>query len=378
MTVVQVTLNRREKSVLERETRDGNRGWYAIGCGRWAQPHAREENRSDQVAMPTNLPPEYFEVDKRYRAATSIEQKVECLQELLGTIPKHKGTDKLRADLRRRLSKLKVASQARRGVSRRDSAFRIDKQDAGQVIVVGPANVGKSALVATLTSASPEVADQPHTTWTPTPGMMPMEDIRIQLIDTPSLDREYVEPELVNLIRRSDLILLVVDLQTYPIQQLEYTIAFLDEHGIAPRRLKDRQTGERLTTFIPLLVVVNKSDDEDWDEDFEVLQELLEDDWPLLPVSATTGRNLERLKQEVFEQLEIIRVYTKPPGKEPDLGAPFILKRGSTMEEFAGKVHQDFFKNLKSARVWGSAAFEGQMVGRDHILRDGDVVELRT
>ena len=328
--------------------------------------------------MPTNLPPEYFEVDKRYRAATSIEQKVECLQELLGTIPKHKGTDKLRADLRRRLSKLKVASQARRGVSRRDSAFRIDKQDAGQVIVVGPANVGKSALVATLTSASPEVADQPHTTWTPTPGMMPMEDIRIQLIDTPSLDREYVEPELVNLIRRSDLILLVVDLQTYPIQQLEYTIAFLDEHGIAPRRLKDRQTGERLTTFIPLLVVVNKSDDEDWDEDFDVLQELLEDDWPLLPVSATTGRNLERLKQEVFEQLEIIRVYTKPPGKEPDLGAPFILKRGSTMEEFAGKVHQDFFKNLKSARVWGSAAFEGQMVGRDHILRDGDVVELRT
>ncbi len=327
--------------------------------------------------MPTNLPPEYFEVEERYRAAKSPAERIACLEELISTVPKHKGTDKLRGDLRRRLSKLKTAAQTRKGVSRQVSAFRIDKEGAGQVVVVGPPNVGKSALVAALTNATPEVADYPYTTWTPTPGMMPVENIQIQLIDTPPLNRDFAEPESLNLIRRSDLILLVVDLQTYPIQQLDDTIAFLQEHRIAPRRLKDRYSEQRRLTFKPLLVLVNKNDDESSDGDFEVLCELLEDDWPLLPVSATTGRNLERLKQVLFERLEIIRVYSRPPGKEADLSAPFVLKKGSTVADFAGKVHRDFFEKLKTARVWGSAVYDGQMVGRDHVLHDGDVVELR-
>jgi ribosome-interacting GTPase 1 len=327
--------------------------------------------------MPTNLPPEALEAEQRYRAAQTVAEKIASLEEFISAIPKHKGTDKLRADLRRRLSKLKSAAQSQKKVSRQESPFQIDKEGAGQVVVVGPANVGKSALVAALTNATPEVADYPYTTWTPTPGMMPMENIQIQLIDTPPLNRDYVEPELIELIRRSDLILLVVDLQGYPIQQLEDTIALLQENRIMPHHLKDRYTEQRLLTFLPLLVLVNKNDDQSTDEDFEVLCELFEEAWPLLPVSATTGRNLERLKQVVFERLEIIRVYSKPPGKEPDLNAPFVLKKGSTVEEFAGKVHQDFLEQLKSARVWGSGVYDGQMVGRDHILHDGDVVELR-
>ena len=333
--------------------------------------------KDERIAMPTNLPPEYFEVDRRYRAARSPEEKVACLEELLGTIPKHKGTDHLRADLRRRLSKLRAASQTRKGASKQVSAFRIDREGAGQAVLVGLANVGKSALVAALTNATPEVADYPFTTWTPTPGMMPVQDIQIQLIDTPPLNRDFIEPELMHLIRRSDLILLVVDLQTYPIEQLEDTVAILQEHGIVPRHLQDRYTEQRGLTFISFLVVVNKNDDESSDEDMEVLQELLGDDWPLLPVSATTGRHFERLKQAVFEWLEIMRVYTKPPGEAPDLSAPYVLKKGTTVEEFAGKVHQDFIQNLKSARVWGSATYDGQMVSRDHVLQDGDVVELR-
>ncbi|GIK37701.1 MAG: hypothetical protein BroJett011_15340 [Chloroflexota bacterium] len=130
-------------------------------------------------------------------------------------------------------------------------------------------------------------------------------------------------------------------------------------------------------TFLPLLVVVNKDDDARLDEDFEILQELLGAEWPLLPVSVMTGRNLERLKQAIFERLDIIRVYAKPPGKEPDFGTPFVLRKGGTVEEFAGKIHQDFLHKLKSARVWGTAVYDGQMVGRDHVLHDGDVVELR-
>jgi len=327
--------------------------------------------------MPINLPPAAVEAERRYRAARSVAQKIVCLEEFISTVPKHKGTDKLRADLRRRLSRLKTTSKARKGVGRRDSAFRIDKEGAGQVVVVGPANVGKSALVAALTNATPEVADSPFTTWKPTPGMMPLENIQIQLVDTPPLNRDFVEPELVDLIRGPDLILLVVDLQTDPVQQLEDTIAFLQEHRIVPRHLQDRYAEQRRLTFIPLLVLANKNDDENSDEDFEIFCELLEDDWPLLPVSATSGRNLERLKRVVFERLEVIRIYSKPPGKEPNLSAPFILKKGGTVAEFAGKVHQDFFERLKTARVWGSAVYDGQMVRRDYVLHDGDVVELR-
>jgi hypothetical protein len=98
----------------------------------------------------------------------------------------------------------------------------------------------------------------------------------------------------------------------------------------------------------------------------------------LLPVSAETGRNLDWLRRAVFDRLEIIRVYSKPPGEEPDLSAPFVMEKGGTVEDFATKVHQDFLQTLKSARIWGEGVYDGQMVGRDHVLHDGDVVELRT
>jgi ribosome-interacting GTPase 1 len=327
--------------------------------------------------MPTNLPPEYFEVEKRFRAAKSPAEKVALLEELISTVPKHKGTDHLRADLRRRLSQLRAEARSKKGASRRESVFRIEREGAGQVVVVGPANVGKSALVAALTNATPEVADYPYTTWEPTPGMMPVEDIQIQLVDTPPLDRDYVEPELLDLIRRSDLILLVVDLQTDPLGQLEETLAILRENRIVPHRWKDRYSEDERVTFKPILVLANKADDERSNELFELFCQLLDEEWPCLPVSAATGRNLEGLKRAVFENLGIIRVYAKPPGKEPDFSAPFVLKKGSTVQDLAGKVHKDFLEKLTAARVWGSAEFDGQMVQRDYVLQDGDVVELR-
>jgi hypothetical protein len=327
--------------------------------------------------MPTNLPPDYFAVEEQYRAASTPEEKARHLEEMLRIIPKHKGTDKLRGNLRRKLSKLKTAAESAKGKSRQESVYHIDREGAGQVVVVGPANVGKSALVAALTNARPEVAEYPFTTWTPTPGMMPIDNIQVQLIDTPPLDGEYVEGELMGLIRRADLILLVIDLQGYPIEQLENTIAFLEENRIIPLQRREEVEHERGMVYIPLLVLVNKNDDETTDGDFEVLCELLGDGWRMLPISAETGRHVEPFKQAVYEQLGIIRVYSKPPGREPDRSAPFVLPRGSTVEEFAGKVHQDFLRQLKSARVWGSATFEGQMVGRDHVLHDGDVVELK-
>jgi len=326
--------------------------------------------------MATNLPPEYFDAEERYRAAKSPGEKITCIEELLRIVPKHKGTDKLRAGLRKRLSKLKTTAQAKKSAGKRESAFRIDKEGARQVVLVGPVNVGKSALVSALTNAKPKVADFPHTTWKPTPGMMPMENIQIQLVDTPPLNRDFMEPELLDLIRRSDYILVVVDLQTDPVYQLEDSVVLLQEHRIAPDHLKERYHEQRGLIFIPFLVLTNKFDDKHYDENFEIFCELLEDDWPLLPVSAATGRNLEQLKRTLFERLEIIRVYSKAPGKEPDFTEPFILKKGDTVADFASKVHQDFSRKLKTARIWGEAVYDGQMVQRDHMLSDNDVLEL--
>ena len=326
--------------------------------------------------MSTNLPPEYFQVEERYRAAKAPADKIAYIEEMLKIVPKHKGTDKMRAGLRKRLSKMKALSQSKKGVSKRESVFRIDKEGAGQVVILGPANVGKSALVATLTNATPEVADFPRTTWKPTPGMMPVENIQIQLIDTPPVNPDYMEPELLDLFRRPDYILLVVDLQTDPVQQLEDTAALLQEHRIVPSHLQDLYTEQRNLAVIPFLVLANKNDDEATDENYEIFCELLEDDWPSIPVSTITGRNLELLKQTLFERLEIIRVYSKVPGKDPDLTQPFVLKKGDTIADFAGKVHKDFVVKLKVARVWGNDVFDGQMVQRDYVLQEGDTAEI--
>lgn len=327
--------------------------------------------------MPTNLPPEYFDAEERYKAAQTPEERVARLEELLSTIPKHKGTDHLRADLRRRLSKLREAASTKKSVSRHESAYHIGREGAGQVAVVGPPNVGKSSLVVALTNATPEVAQFPFTTWTPTPGMMQVENVQIQLIDTPPLSEEYVEPQLMDLIRRADFLLVMLDIQAYPLQQLEDVLALMAEQRIAPVEHRDQFAG-RFATFKKMIFVVNKVDDVLWDEEFDVLCELVEPEWKLLPISVTEGRNLEGLRWHVFESMGIIRVYSKPPGREADTSTPFVMRRGSTVEEFAGKVHKDFLKDLKSARIWGSGVFEGQMVSRDHVLHDGDIVELRT
>jgi ribosome-interacting GTPase 1 len=327
--------------------------------------------------MPTNLPPEYFDAEKRYRSAKTPAEKLTCLEEMLTIIPKHKGTDKLRADLRKRISKTKSAAQTKRSLSKHESVFHINKEGAGQVVIVGPPNVGKSALLAAVTNAAPEVADFPHTTWKPTPGMMPVENIQIQLIDTPPLSRDYVESEMMDLIRRCDLVLLMVDLQTDPLRHLEDTVALLEEQRIAPLRLKDRYADVYAMSLIPFLVLANKNDDERTDENLVIFRELLGDNWPMVSASVATGRNLELFKAAIVERLNIIRVYTKSPGKKPDPRSPFVLKKGCTMADFAGKIHQDFAHKLKSARVWGTSVFDGQLVQRDYVLQDGDIVELQ-
>ncbi len=325
--------------------------------------------------MPANLPPDYFEAERLFREAESTTEKIARLEDLISTVPKHKGTDRLRADLRRKLAELKREPRSHKGGARRASAFNIGREGAGQVALIGPPNVGKSALLDALTNATPEIAESPFTTWEPLPGMMAYEDVQIQLIDTPPLNAEYTDPGLLDLVRRADLVLLVVDVQGDPVGQLEESVALLQEHRIHPRH-RSEELGPDAGTYVPILLVANKSDTDADGELFNLFIALLDEEWPMVDVSATTGRHLDALKQRIFEALEIIRVYSKVPGEPPDMVAPYTLRQGSTVAEMAAKVHRDFYENLKTARIWGADVYDGQMVSRDHVLSDGDIVEL--
>jgi ribosome-interacting GTPase 1 len=208
--------------------------------------------------------------------------------------------------------------------------------------------------------------------------MMDFENVQIQLIDTPPLSEEYIEPTLFDLLRRADLIMLVVDIQSAPAEQLELSLDLLKAHWIVPTQLRETVTDRRFVPK-PFLLVGTKHDSAADDELLEIVEMLLDARWlPLLTVSAETGHHLDDLRRAVYDKLGIMRIYSKPPLADADLTSPFVLPKESTVETFAAKVHRDFYDNLKSARVWGSGAFDGQMVSRDYVLADGDVVELRT
>jgi len=284
----------------------------------------------------------------------------------------------MQGELRRRLAKLKQESEhARRaGPTRGAPVYQVEKEGAGQAVLAGAPNTGKSALVRRLTHAAPEVADYPFTTRMALPGMMPFEDIQIQLVDLPPLDAQYGEAWVPQAIRNADAVLVVVDLGAADLlDEIENTIALLDKAKIA---LEPRASLPYGYVAKPALVVANKVDLSGARENFEAFTELYAGRFPAVGVSAGTGEGLEEFKRAVFEMLGILRVYTKEPGKKADLTRPYVLRARATVAELAGRVHKDILAHLKYARVWGHGKFEGQMVHRDHALVDRDIVELHT
>jgi ribosome-interacting GTPase 1 len=324
--------------------------------------------------MSANLTPQYLDAEKRFKSARTSEEKIVALEEMMATIPRHKGTEKMQAELKRRLSKLR-AEQSRRPTSRIGIIHRVEKEGAGQVAMVGPPNSGKSQLVRMLTHARPEVADYPFTTRIPLPGMMPFEDVQVQLVDLPPVHPEFPESWLYQIIRNADAALLVVDLGDPDLlEDLDTTLGQLANSKVQLGQGELPNTPGWLRK--PTLLVANKVDASGAAEAFEILHELYGARFPMLPVSAESGEGLEQLRQTVFDMLEVIRVYTKAPGKRLERTAPYLLKRGSRLVDLAAHVHQDFLAQLKYARLWGHGKFEGQMVNRDHVLEDKDVVEL--
>jgi uncharacterized protein len=331
--------------------------------------------------MPANLTPVYHEAEAAYKAAVTTEEKIVALEEMLRVMPKHKGTEKLQADLRSRLSKLK-REPARKTGGTRAAGHRLPAEGAGQVALVGPPNAGKSALVARLTKAQPEVADYPMTTRDATPGMMPFGDIAFQLVDLPPLCDEHVEYWVYDLIRGADLAWLVVSIDD-PLGGVELVERLLLQKAIrlipagpteAAPAPAERRPG---WTWLPAFLVVTGLDRPGSREDLQVMDELLAGGWPWIAVSPITGEGLGPLGDRTFDALEIIRVYTREPGHPPDMERPFTLPRGATVEALARAIHGDIAEQLKYARIWGPSAFDGQKVRADHVLEDGDVVELR-
>ncbi|HEY6102160.1 MAG TPA: GTPase [bacterium] len=325
--------------------------------------------------MPANLTPDYMAADKKFKAATTPQDRLVALEEMLSAIPKHKGTEKMQADIKRRIAKLRSETQKRRGAARGKPFYHVDKEGAGQLVLVGAPNSGKSALLRALSHAEPEVAEYPFTTRAPLPGMMTYENIQIQLVDLPPIDAEQSEGWLYGIIRTADGVLLVIDLANDDIlAETEEVLRLLREANIELRAAPEAPLGDAPQQK-PTLVVATKLDARGAGERLAIFREFMGSRLTILPVSAQAGTGLDGLREAGFRLLDVIRIYSKPPGKKADFTAPFILKRGATVVDAAEAVHKDLVEKLKYARLW-NRTHQGQMVGRDHLLEDGDILEI--
>jgi ribosome-interacting GTPase 1 len=327
--------------------------------------------------VPANLTPQYKEAELRFRQAGSRDDKLEALREMIALLPKHKGTEKIQADLRKRVAKLEEEATHAVRPGHRADAGHVPREGAGQWVLLGPPNAGKSSLLRALTHAHPEIADYPFTTHAPQPGMMPFEDVQVQLVDTPAVAAGHVEPYLANLVRGADGVVLVLDVAADDVDEAVRALRELLERArVWPQARPRPPDASPMLLSKPVLVASNKCD-LDEDGTFAVLaQEAVGVELPFFRVSADRGDGLDDLKRVLFRELKKIRVHTKEPGQKPDTGKPFVLPEGATIEDLAAIVHHDLASRLKFARIWGHARFGGQQVDRHHMLSDRDVVEL--
>jgi uncharacterized protein len=316
--------------------------------------------------MPANLPPAYFEEEKRLREAKNADDKIAIIERMLAIIPHHKGTDHLIAQLRSKISKLREEKERRPQAQRKlDLLYNIKKEGVGQVLFIGFPNSGKSALVGALSGEPLEVGDYPYTTRILQTRMMRHEDVWVQLVDTPALGDESQAMWFGNMLRKADVIIAVPGLSGA--LETEYELVLEEVKQQLPQ-IEDQAEA--------LFVVVSKADLTQYAKSLEEFEKKVAGPGRVIPVSATQDMNLHALRQTLFEKLGIIRVYSKLPGKKPDFDAPFVLKRGSTTLDLALKVHKDFVANLRYTKLWRRMEHNGMMVSKDFVLEDRDVIEL--
>jgi ribosome-interacting GTPase 1 len=337
--------------------------------------------------MPTNVTAEYKKAEAAFRQAREPRERLDCLREMLRAIPKHKGTEHLQADIKSRIKQLtEELSSPKKGGKRSGPSHVVRAEGAAQLCLLGPPNAGKSALHAHLTGSRTEIGPYPYTTQLPVPGMLSFEDIHFQLVDLPPVSGDFMEPWLVNAVQPADGALLVIDINDPEcVEQIPVILARLAEKKIflrsnwpgLPEKPEDSSAEEDpFRLDLPTLLIANKCDLDPDVREVEILQELLGLEFPALTVSAKSGKGLEELGPFLFRALEIVRVFTKSPGKPADTDQPFAVRRGDTVLDVARLVHRDIARNLKFARMWGKSVHDGQQAGPEHPVEDGDVVEL--
>ena len=344
--------------------------------------------------MPTNVTPEYKKAEEAYRKAREPKDRLDCLKQMLSTIPKHKGTEHLQADIKSRIKELtEELAGPKKGGQRSGPALVIRPEGAAQIALLGPPNAGKSALHQRLTGSHAQSGPGPFMTQFPEPGMLAHEDIALQLVDLPSMSPDHSPPWIASTLQTSDAALLVVYLSDPGcVEQVQFILDTLAAKKIS---LVARWPGQDAGTDdaggedtpgddsddpfrirLPALLLANKSDLAPDPDEVMVLEELLGIDFPTLRVAAETGQGLGALAPWLFKALEVVRVYTKAPGKDPERDRPFTVRRGETVLDVARLVHKDIAETFRFARLWGSGVFDGQQVGADHRVAEGDVVEL--
>jgi uncharacterized protein len=330
--------------------------------------------------MAANLTPQYLKAEEEYRRATTAEDELKWLQVMLREMPKHKASEKLQSELKQKISRVKKEVEVERKSGKKGHGVRIPRQGAGTVVLLGGPNAGKSQLLASLTRATPEVAPYPFTTRAPLPGMMPWEDVMVQLVDTPPITADYFESCMHGIIRGADLAVLLIDLGSDDgIEQCQELLDALKATKTRLARNSYLDEDDVGLSYTKTIAAPNKIDLPDARERLELLHELCALDFPEHVISAQHGIGLEDLRSAIYQALDVIRIYTKlPTAKTPDYDRPFTLRRGGTIEELAALVHKDFIDNLKFARVWGHGVHDGTVVKADHVLGDKDVVELHT
>jgi ribosome-interacting GTPase 1 len=332
--------------------------------------------------VPANLSPEYKAAEAAFRKTREPRERLECLREMLRVIPKHKGTERLQADIKARIKDLTEELEGgRKGGGHGGPSLVVRPEGAAQVALLGPPNAGKSSLFARLTHVAARVAPYPFTTQFPEPGMLEYLDVHFQLVDLPAVSPEHPVPWLGGALQTADAAMLVIDLnEPSCLEQTQGVQAVLGRSRVTLTERWDRELAGEEDPFsirLPTRLDANKADLEtDHEAELQTFRELSGLAFPALAVSATTGFGTESLGAWLFEHMGIVRIYTKAPGHAADKGRPFTIRRGQTVGDVARLIHKDLERSFKYARVWGRSGFDGQHVGHEHALADGDVLEL--